>query len=77
MRTLGVAILGLFAGLAVGFLIFSEVVGRLAVDNGSVAAPWTFVIGFGPQILAVAGAVIAVVIDNRYRARGEKRRNES
>jgi hypothetical protein len=71
MRTLGVTILGLFAGLAVGFLIFSELIGRIVVSegNGTVEAPWTFVIGFGPQVLAVVGAVLAVVIDNRRRAR--------
>lgn len=76
MRTLGVAILGLFIGLAVGFLIFSEIVGRLAVDNGSVEAPWTFVIGFGPQVLALAGAVIAVGVDSRYRSRSRKSREK-
>jgi hypothetical protein len=66
MRTLGVAILGLFLGLAAGFLIFSEVVGRLVVaSSGAVEAPWTFIIGFGPQVLAVAGAVLAVSIDRR------------
>ncbi|MCF6425649.1 MULTISPECIES: DUF5957 family protein [Amycolatopsis] len=69
MRTLGVAILGLFAGLAVGFLVFSELVGRLAARDGQVDAPWTFVIGFGPQLLAVAGAVAAVLIDQRRRNR--------
>jgi hypothetical protein len=71
MRTLGVAILGLFIGLAVGFLVFSELIGRIAVSrgNGTVEAPWTFVIGFGPQVLAVAGAVLAVVIDSRGRSR--------
>lgn len=72
MRTLGVAILGLFLGLAVGFLVFSELVGRIVASNGSVEAPWTFVIGFGPQVLAAVGAVLAVVIDNRYRKRGGK-----
>lgn len=72
MRTLGVAILGLFLGLVVGFLIFSELVGRLVARNGIVAAPWTFVIGFGPQILAVAGAVVAVAIDFRIRGRQQK-----
>lgn len=71
MRTLGVTILGLFAGLAAGFLLFSEVVGRIAVaaGDGVVEAPWTFVIGFGPQVLAVVGAVLAVTIDNRRRER--------
>jgi hypothetical protein len=72
MRTLGVAILGLFLGLVAGFLIFSELVGRLVASNGVVEAPWTFVIGFGPQILAVAGAVVAVVIDLRIHGRRQK-----
>ncbi|MEV0146976.1 MULTISPECIES: DUF5957 family protein [unclassified Nonomuraea] len=69
MRTLGVAILGLFAGLAVGFVLFSEVLARLVVSNGTVRAPWTFIIGFGPQILAVVGAVAAVLIDNARRSK--------
>ncbi|MCP2166960.1 DUF5957 family protein [Goodfellowiella coeruleoviolacea] len=69
MRTLGVAILGLFAGLAVGFLVFSELVGRLVVGNGTVAAPWAAVIGFGPQVLAVVGAVVAVLVDRGRRGR--------
>ncbi|MGN9844559.1 DUF5957 family protein [Nonomuraea sp. H19] len=69
MRTLGVAILGLFAGLAVGFVLFSEVLGRLVVANGTMRAPWTFVIGFGPQVLAVVGAVAAVLIDNSRRGK--------
>ena len=72
MRTLGVAILGLFVGLAAGFLLFSELVARLVVHDGTVDPPWTFVIGFGPQVLAVAGAVVAVVIDRR-RGGGEAR----
>lgn len=69
MRTVGVTILGLFIGLAVGFLFFSELIGRLVVSNGNgtVEAPWTFIIGFGPQVLAIVGAVLAVVIDNRRR----------
>ncbi|WP_343951898.1 DUF5957 family protein [Nonomuraea longicatena] len=69
MRTLGVAILGLFAGLAAGFVLLSEVLGRLVVDNGEIDAPWTFVIGFGPMILAGVGAVAAVLIDNARLSR--------
>ncbi|WP_024875789.1 DUF5957 family protein [Saccharomonospora piscinae] len=72
MRTLGVAVLGIFAGLAVGFTVFSELLGRLVVDNGVAEAPWTFVIGFGPQLTAVAGGIVAVVIDNRVRRRQER-----
>lgn len=69
MRTLGVTILGLFAGLAIGFLLFSELVGRIVVGagDGQVEAPWTFIIGFGPQVLAVVGAVLVVKIDSRRR----------
>ncbi|WP_344875934.1 DUF5957 family protein [Nonomuraea antimicrobica] len=69
MRTLGVAILGLFAGLAVGFLLFNDLVARLFVSDGTVRPPWTFVLGFGPMILAVIGAAVAVAIDNRRRGR--------
>ncbi|MQA12500.1 MAG: hypothetical protein GEU98_29055 [Pseudonocardiaceae bacterium] len=69
MRTVGVAILGIFLGLVVGFLVFSELIGRMVAADGAVEAPWTFVIGFGPQICAAAGGVIAVVIDSRLRRR--------
>ncbi|TDD62163.1 hypothetical protein E1263_04615 [Kribbella antibiotica] len=69
MRTLGVAVLGLFLGLLAGLLIFGELVGRIVVANkGSVEAPWTFVIGFGQQGLAIAGLIAAIVIDHRRRA---------
>lgn len=67
MRTLGVAILGVFIGLATGFLLFNEVLARLVVTDGELPGPWRFVIGFGPQILAVVGAVLAVSLDKRYR----------
>ncbi|WP_043537142.1 DUF5957 family protein [Saccharomonospora cyanea] len=73
MRTLGVAVLGVFAGLAVGFALFSELVGRLVADDGVVEAPWTFVIGFGPQLSAVVGGVVAVVLDTKLRRRREER----
>jgi hypothetical protein len=73
MRILGVAILGLFTGLAVGFLVFSELIGRLVLANGSVSAPWAPVIGFGPQVLAVVGAVVAVLVDRGRRRGGEGR----
>lgn len=69
MRTLGVAILGVFIGLVTGFLIFNEIIGRLVVAaNGYLEAPWTFIIGFGPQVLAAVGAMLAVTIDKRRRS---------
>lgn len=70
MRTLGIAILGVFAGVLAGLLVFNELLGRLLVASGSgIDAPWTFVIGFGPMVLAAVGAVVAVLIDQRIRAR--------
>lgn len=72
MRTLGVAILGLFLGLGLGFVVFNQIVSRIVVSSGSMEAPWTYVVGFGPQALAALGLVLAVVIDNRYRKRGGK-----
>lgn len=69
MRTLGMAVLGLFVGLAVGFVVFDEIVARVVVAQGPVSTPWALVIGFGQQALAVVGAVVAVVVDRRVRAR--------
>lgn len=70
MRTLGAAIVGVFAGVLVALLVFNELLGRLLAGSGSgVEAPWTFVIGFAPIVLAVAGAVVAVLIEQRARAR--------
>ncbi|GAA4203100.1 DUF5957 family protein [Actinocatenispora rupis] len=68
MRTLGMAVLGLFVGLAVGFVVFDEIVARVVVAQGPVSTPWALVIGFGQQALAVVGAVVAVVVDRRVRA---------
>ncbi|GAB3929428.1 hypothetical protein GCM10029976_029050 [Kribbella albertanoniae] len=71
---MGVAVLGLFLGVLAGLLIFGELIGRIVVanNNGTVEAPWTFIIGFGQQGLAIAGAVVAVVIDRRRRAGSSK-----
>ena len=67
MRSLGIAVLGIFAGLIVGFLVFSELIGRLLVAGGSgVHAPWTFVIGLAPWVLAIVGAPAAIAIDNNH-----------
>lgn len=67
MRTLGVAILGIFLGLVTGFIFFNEILGRLLVRSGEVGGAATLVIGFGPQLLAVAGGIVAVLIDRRMR----------
>lgn len=73
MRTVGVAILGIFVGLVVGFLVFGELVARAVVaSTGTVELPWTLVIGFGPQAFAVLGGLVGVVVDRVVRSRGTR-----
>lgn len=73
MRTLGAAIVGVFAGVLAGLLVFHELLGRLLVAAGAdIGVAWGLVIGFGPMVLAVAGAVVAVLVDQRLRARGNR-----
>lgn len=71
MRTLGVAILGIFLGLITGFILFNEIIGRMLVGSDNLGGPWLFVIGLGPQLFAVVGGVTAVVIDRRIRDRDD------
>jgi hypothetical protein len=71
VRTVGVAIAGVLAGLLAGFLLFDELLSRLLVASGD--EPGTglgLLIGFGPIVLAIAGAVTAVRLDGRKRALG-------
>jgi hypothetical protein len=71
VRKLGVAFMGLIGGLLVGFLVH-EVVARI-VMSGSGQLPnslsLALVLGFLAPALAVVGAVVALVIDNRMRRR--------
>lgn len=70
MRTIGAAVLGVVAGLLAGFLIFDGLLSRLLVAAGAdIGVGLGLVIGYGPVVLAVAGAVVAVGIDQRRRAR--------
>jgi hypothetical protein len=71
MRTFGFAILGLVAGLVLGFVVI-EVVARAALPDGgnpveSVPLPLALMLGFGPFLFAVIGAVAAPLIDQRVR----------
>lgn len=71
MRTAGVAILGALAGLLAGFLVFDELLGRLLAAGGSEAGVGLgLLIGFGPWVLAIAGAVTAARLAQRKRAVG-------
>lgn len=73
MRTFGVAVLGVFAGLIAGFGLVDEVLSRLLLAGGAgIGVAWGLVIGFGPAVFAVIGAVVAIVIDQRLRNRGAR-----
>lgn len=73
MRTLGVAILGVFAGLIVGYGLIDQLLSRLLIAGGAdIGVGWGLMIGFGPIVLAVVGAVVAIVIDQRLRSRGAR-----
>lgn len=73
MRTFGMAILGVFAGLIIGFGLVDELLSRLLMAGGvDIGAGWGLTIGFGPIVFAVIGAVVAIVIDRRLRNRGAR-----
>jgi hypothetical protein len=76
MRTLGLTILGLVAGLVAGLLL-TDVVARIAMsDGGDVAEnlPLAVLLGLVPMILAVLGGVVAPLIDRRAQAQRAARR---
>lgn len=71
MRTLAVTILGVFLGVLAGLLVFNELLARLLVASGTdIGVAWGLVIGLGPWVSAIVGAVTAVFIDQRMRTRG-------
>ncbi|ACQ82245.1 hypothetical protein Bcav_4004 [Beutenbergia cavernae DSM 12333] len=73
MRSLGLAIAGLFGG----WLLATAVIGAfraLTLAATGAAAPVPFVLRFAPEVLAVLGAVLVPVLAARARARREARR---
>jgi hypothetical protein len=71
MRKLGVAFIGLISGLLVGFL-FTDVVARIAMfGSGQLpdSLPLALLLGFLSPALAIAGTVLALVIDGRMQRR--------
>jgi hypothetical protein len=71
VRKLGVAFMGLIGGLLVGFLVH-EVIARIAMSGSGQlpdSLPLALVLGFLAPALAVVGAVVALVIDDRMRRR--------
>ena len=68
MRTIGVAILGVFAGLLAGLLV-ENLVGQFAVAGGTISAPVAAVLGLALPVGGIVGAVAAFSIDARLRSR--------
>ena len=71
MRKLGVAFIGLITGLLVGFL-FTDVIARIAMSGSGQlpdSLPLALLLGFLSPALAIAGTVLALVIDSRMQRR--------
>ncbi len=72
MRALGVSVLGLFCGLFVGFLT-TEVIAVIALgSDGQLpdSMPLTLLLGYLTPVFAIAGIVVALLVDSRIRRRG-------
>ncbi|WP_040421840.1 hypothetical protein [Actinopolymorpha alba] len=67
MRTLGVAILGLFIGLVAGALLTSALGRPMVAGGGDISISAGILLGMVMPVLGVAGAVIAVIIDRKSR----------
>ena len=72
MRRLGIALIGLVAGLLFGFAIH-ELVARAVLEDGTMSdsLPLALLLGFVSPALAIAGAFLALWIDSRRRTRSD------
>jgi hypothetical protein len=71
MRTFAVAVLGLVAGLILGLAV-NEVISAIALPDqgnlvGSAQLPVALLLGFGPFLFAVGGAIAGPLVDRRAR----------
>ncbi|AUS80100.1 hypothetical protein C1701_19135 [Actinoalloteichus sp. AHMU CJ021] len=71
MRTVGIVVLGLFAGWIAGFLV-GELLARTAQVTGYQGGPLV-VVGLAPQVGSLLGVVVAVLVDSRRRRDGSGR----
>jgi hypothetical protein len=68
MRTLGVAILGLFVGLVAGALLTSAVARPIvAADGENIPVGVGIALGMLMPVLGIGGLVTAVLIDRKSR----------
>jgi hypothetical protein len=71
MRRFGIAALGFFSGLLIGFLLI-EVIARIALgSDGQMpdSLPLGLLLGYLTPVLAILGVVVVLVIDGRMRHR--------
>ena len=69
MRKIGVAALGVVGGVLLAIII-QDVLARSFVDSGTVPVGLGLVISLIMPVLAVLGAVVAIVLHNRNTKRG-------
>jgi hypothetical protein len=67
MRTLGVAVLGLFVGLVAGTLLTSAIARPMVGGDGSISAAAGILLGMLMPVMGVVGAVVAVIVDRKSR----------
>jgi hypothetical protein len=65
MRTLGVAVLGLFIGLIAGALLTSAVARPIVGGGGGISVGVGILLGAITPVLGICGAVAAVKIDRK------------
>ncbi|MGH3979753.1 MAG: DUF5957 family protein [Pseudonocardiaceae bacterium] len=72
MRRLGIAILGLFSGLLVGFVAHEIIAGIVLGTTGQVPSlPVALLLGYLTPVLAIGGLAVALVIDGRRNRRND------
>ena len=78
MRTVVVAVLGIFSGLLLSFVLI-DVGMSTTTQQGRESADsvWRPVAGFGPFLMAAAGAAVAIAIDRRRVGPPQTRRSET
>lgn len=67
MRTLGVAVLGLFIGLIAGALLTSAIARPIVSGGDEIPIGVGILLGMLMPVLGVVGAVVAVAIDRKSR----------
>lgn len=67
MRTLGVAVLGLFVGLLTGLMLTEAIARALVGGSGEVSTGQAMLSGLLMPALGIVGVVVALVIDVKTR----------